>query len=170
MHTINMYIWWHTYIHSTYVTLCASLCILLLSSPDDWELYPVLVEGKRHLSVLPVTGIWGKGRRFMLVFRWTCIGQCDYQMKIREGLNQFAYQRCSHYLINQWSIHGNGKPLNKQILAWRWFHIDPKKGHHSTKSFHWCQHIYVCPGKQVAVNFHQLYPQNQPQLPKKMVH
>ena len=23
------------------------------------------------------------------------------------------------------------------------------------------------PGKQVAVNFHQLYPQNQPQLPNK---
>ena len=26
------------------------------------------------------------------------------------------------------------------------------------------------PGKQVAVNFHQLYPWNQPQLPKIMVH
>ena len=25
-------------------------------------------------------------------------------------------------------------------------------------------------GKQVAVNFHQLYPQNHPQLPNKMVH
>ena len=30
-------------------------------------------------------------------------------------------------------------------------------------------YIYI-PGKQVAVNSHQLYPQNQPQLPKKMVH
>ncbi len=29
--------------------------------------------------------------------------------------------------------------------------------------------IYI-PGKQVAVNFHQLYPLNQPQLPKKKVH
>ena len=26
------------------------------------------------------------------------------------------------------------------------------------------------PGKHVAVNFHQIYHQNQPQLPKKMVH
>ena len=31
-------------------------------------------------------------------------------------------------------------------------------------------HLSILPGKPVAVNFHQLYPQNQPQLPKKMQH
>ena len=30
--------------------------------------------------------------------------------------------------------------------------------------------IFQRPGKQVAGNFHQLYPKSQPQLPKKMVH
>ena len=31
-------------------------------------------------------------------------------------------------------------------------------------------HLFKPPGKQVAVNFHQLYSQNQPQLPTIMVH
>ena len=59
---------------------------------------------------------------------------------------------------------------NLPIYVYSASHIYPKGSWQVTWIFFSQDIFFEDPGKQVDDNFHQLYPQNQPQLPKKMVH